>query len=86
MDVVLLQGMQSDIEAFSAFSGQVVPIGSPELDKVLGMQAANDLDQEDGEHLAEFLIKLGVEKICVVGLATDFWQVASSASRSPRLV
>lgn len=81
--------MQSDIEAFSAFSGSVVPISSPELDKALGgpfgngngngngsgaiQEQTSQGGEEAGENLADYLIKLGVGKICVVGLATDFW-------------
>lgn len=84
------------MEAFSAFSGKVVPVGSPELDSVLGMymngrtttttvtgtgsadEPEQEQEEEVGEDLAGFLIKLGVKKICVVGLATDFWSVHSS--------
>jgi hypothetical protein len=84
------------VEAFSAFSGKVVPVGSPEMNSVLGMymngrtttttvtgtgsadEPEQEQEEEVGEDLAGFLIKLGVKKICVVGLATDFWSVHSS--------
>ena len=84
------------MEAFSAFSGKVVPVGSPEMDSALGMymngrtttttvtgtgsadEPEQEQEEEVGEDLAGFLIKLGVKKICVVGLATDFWSVHNS--------
>lgn len=84
------KGTRSNVEAFSAFSGKVVPVGSPEMDSALGMymngrtttttvtgtgsadEPEQEQEEEVGEDLAGFLIKLGVKKICVVGLATDF--------------
>ena len=74
------QGTQLDQEAFSAFSGSVLPQTSPEIPLALGLDQDRPVvvdgvasESEDEDDLARFLIGLGVDRVCVVGLAMDYW-------------
>lgn len=77
------KGFRPDFEAYSAFSGRLVNLPREEMESLLGNkhQERSDLKQEttdegiEGEDVRDYLVHEGIDKILVVGLATDYWSV-----------